>query len=56
MTSGDILKLNGTEVSKVVIKQLMACHRVDYVAPLGMGWVVYLTDGQSIVVYLKWEE
>lgn len=50
MTSGDILKLNGTEVSEDVIKHLVTCH----IAPLGMnGWVAYLADGQSIVVYLK---
>lgn len=54
MTSGDILKLNGTEVSKDVIKQLMADRHVDYVDPFGVnGWIVYLVDGQSIVVYLK---
>lgn len=35
MTSGDILKLNGTEVSEDVIKHLVTCH----IAPLGMnGW------------------
>lgn len=54
MTSGDILKLNGTKVSKDVIKQLMNCNRVDYMSLIGVAaWAVYLVDGQSIVVYLK---
>lgn len=54
MTSGDILKLNGTEVSEDVIKRLMSCCKTDCVEPFGMnGWAVHLVCDQSIVVYLK---